>query len=170
MQDDEGVTSNQPPTPTAEAAGQTSLETSVSDTRPIGELMTRQVVTLDPQNSLWDAAETLRRTRTEAAAVCAQGRFIGLITERDIAVKGVEKPGSPRRIPIQDVMQTGVPSCTERDALGRGLRLMLEHRVRWIPVLDGAQHLIGLLSADRVAGSLSPRAAEDLLQRLPPAS
>ena len=131
--------------------------------------MMRQVITLDPHKSLWDAAETLRRTQTQAAAVCADGRFIGLITERDIAVKGVEKPGSPRRIPIRDVMQTGVPSCSEHDALGRGLRLMMEHRVRWIPVLDGAEHIIGLLSADRAVGSMSPRAAQGLLERLPPA-
>lgn len=138
------------------------------EARPIRDVMLRNVVTMDPQESLWEAAETFRRLRVQAAAVCAKGRLVGLVTERDIAVKGVVKPGSPRRIPIKDVMQTEVPSCSEDDALARALRLMMEHRVRWLPVLDTAQQVVGLLSADQAAGSVSPQAAEALLQRLPP--
>jgi CBS domain-containing protein len=137
--------------------------------RPIREVMNRNVVTMDPQESLWEAAETFRRLHVQAAAVCTKGRFIGLVTERDIAVKGVVKPGSPRSIPIKDVMQTEVPSCSEDEMIARALRLMVEHRVRWLPVLDGAKHVVGLLSADQAAGSVSPRAAEALLQQLPPA-
>ena len=137
--------------------------------RRIRDVMNRNVVTMDPQQSLWDAAETFRRRQVQAAAVCAKGHLVGLITERDIAVKGVVKPGSPRTIPIKDVMQTEVPSCSEDDVLIRALRLMMEHRVRWLPVLDSAQQVVGLLSADQAAGSVSPRAAEALLQRLPPA-
>jgi CBS domain-containing protein len=139
------------------------------ESRPIRDVMNRNVVTMDPQESLWEAAETFRRLQVQAAAVCANGRFVGLVTERDIAVKGVVKPGSPRKIPIKEVMQTEVPSCSEDEMLARALRLMIEHRVRWLPVLDTAQqHVVGLLSADRAAGSVSPRVAEALLQRLPP--
>ncbi|MGE0274281.1 MAG: CBS domain-containing protein [Nitrospiraceae bacterium] len=136
--------------------------------RHIREVMDRNVVTMDPQESLWEAAETFRRLHVQAAPVCARGRLVGLITERDIAVKGVVKPGSPRSIPIRDVMQTEVPACSENDILARAMRLMVEHRVRWLPVLDNAQHVVGLLSADQAAGSISPRAAEALLQDLPP--
>ncbi|HEX2056537.1 MAG TPA: CBS domain-containing protein, partial [Nitrospiraceae bacterium] len=70
--------------------------------------------------------------------------------------------------PVKDVMQTEVPSCSESDRLGRALHLMIEHRVRWLPVLDPAQQVVGLLSADQAAGSVSPRAAQALLQQLPP--
>ena len=138
------------------------------ESRPIHEVMNRNVVTMDPQESLWEAAETFRRLQVQAAAVCTKGRVVGLVTERDIAVKGVVKPGSPRRIPIKDVMQTEVPCCSENEMLVRALRLMIEHRVRWLPVLDTAQQVVGLLSADQAAGSVSPRAAEVLLQQLPP--
>jgi CBS domain-containing protein len=136
--------------------------------RPISDVMNRNVVTMDPQDSLWEAAERFRRLHVDAAAVCSKGRFIGLVTERDIAVKGVVKPGSPRSIPVKDVMQTELPACSENDALHRALRLMMEHRVRWLPVLDTSQQVVGLLSADQAAGSVSPRAAEAFLQRLPP--
>jgi CBS domain-containing protein len=137
--------------------------------RPIREVMNSNVLTMDPQESLWEAAETFRRLHVQAAAVCTKGRFIGLVTERDIAVKGVVKPGSPRTIPVKDVMQTEIPSCSEDEMLARGLRLMIQHRVRWLPILDGAQQVVGLLSADQAAGSVGPRAAETLLQQLPPA-
>jgi CBS domain-containing protein len=136
--------------------------------RPIRDVMDRNVLTMDPQESLWEAAETFRRLHVQAAPVCAQGRLIGLITERDIAVKGVVKPGSPRSIPIREVMQTEVPACSENDILARAMRLMVEHRVRWLPVLDTTHQVVGLLSADQAAGSVSPRAAEALLQQLPP--
>jgi CBS domain-containing protein len=138
------------------------------ESRPIRDVMNRNIITMDPQESLWEAAETFRRLRVQAAAVCANGRFVGLVTERDIAVKGVVKPGSPRKIPIKDVMQTEVPSCSENEMLVRALRLMIEHRVRWLPVFDTAQQVVGLLSADQAAGSVSPKAAEALLQQLPP--
>jgi CBS domain-containing protein len=137
--------------------------------RPIRDVMNRNVVTMNPQESLWEAAETFRRLHVQAAPVYTRGRLVGLITERDIAVKGVVKPGSPRSIPIRDVMQTGVPTCSEHDVLAQAMRLMMEHRVRWLPILDTAQHMIGLLSANQAAGSVSSRAAETLLQRLPPA-
>ncbi len=137
--------------------------------RPIRDVMNRNVVTMNPQESLWEAAETFRRHHVQAAPVWTRGRFVGLITERDIAVKGVVKPGSPRSIPIRDVMQTEVPTCSEHDVLARAMRLMMEHRVRWLPVLDTAQHVVGLLSAGQAAGSVSPRAAQTPLQRLPPA-
>ena len=137
--------------------------------RPIRDVMNRNVVTMDPQESLWEAAETFRRLHVQAAAVCSKGRFIGLVTERDIAVKGVVKPGSPRSIPIKDVMQTEIPSCSENEVLARALRLMIEHRIRWLPILDGTQQIVGLLSADQAAGSVSPRAAQTLLRQLPPA-
>ena len=139
------------------------------ESRPIRDVMNRDVVTMDPQESLWEAAETFRRRRIQAAPVCTHGRLVGLITERDIAVKGVVKPGSPRTIPIRDVMQTDVPACSEGDALAHAMRTMVQHRVRWLPVLDTAQHVVGLLSADQAAGSVSPPAAEALLRRLPPA-
>lgn len=138
------------------------------EARPIRDVMNRDVVTMDPQESLWEAAETFRRRHVQAAAVCAKGRFIGLVTERDIAVKGVVKPGSPRSIPVKDVMQTELPSCSENEMLVRAMRLMMEHRVRWLPVLDAERQVVGLLSADQAAGSVSPKAAEALLQRLPP--
>ena len=73
---------------------------------PIRDVMSRNVVTMDPGESLWEAVETFRRLHVHAAAVCTKGRFIGLVTERDIAVKGVVKPGSLRTIPIKEVMQT----------------------------------------------------------------
>ena len=135
----------------------------------IREVMSRNVVTMDPQASLWDAAETFRRLGAHAAAVCVKGRFIGLVTERDIAVKGVVKPGSPRTIPIKEVMQTEIPSCSENEVIARALRLMVEHRLRWLPILNGAQQVVGLLSADQAAGLVTPRAAAAILQRLPPA-
>ena len=135
----------------------------------IREVMSRNVVTMDPQASLWDAAETFRRLGVHAAAVCAKGRFIGLVTERDIAVKGVVKPGSPRTIPIKEVMQTEIPSCSENEVIARAVRLMSEHRLRWLPILNGAQQVVGLLSADQAAGLVSPRAAAAILHRLPPA-
>ena len=150
---------------TAEEQQQSLLE---GEARPIRDVMNRNVVTMDPQESLWEAAETFRRLHVQAAAVCTKGRFIGLVTERDIAVKGVVKPGSPRNIPIRDVMQTEIPFCAEDEMLARALRLMMEHRIRWLPVLDTEQQVVGLLSADQAAGSVSPRAAEALLQRLPP--
>jgi CBS domain-containing protein len=136
---------------------------------PIRDVMSRNVVTMDPGESLWEAAETFRRLHVHAAAVCTKGRFIGLVTGTRYC--GERRGQTPQSSPHPD--QRGhadeIPSCSENEVIARALRLMVEHRLRWLPILNGAQQVVGLLSADQAAGLVSPRAAAAILHRLPPA-
>jgi CBS domain-containing protein len=108
------------------------------------ELMTRDVLTVAPEDTLGEAAQRMADSNVGSAVVVDYGRLVGILTERDLlrAVAGRVHSSEAR---VRDWM-TGDPlTASESTPAEEAARIMLEHGFRHLPVVD-AEQTLGIVS------------------------
>jgi CBS domain-containing protein len=111
----------------------------------IGEVMSSEVHTIRPDASIEEAAQEMRDGDFGLLPVANNGQLLGVITDRDIAVRAVAEGKDPET-PIQEVMSAGVISAHEDDSVEEAARIMSEHQIRRLPIVDDKEHLVGIVS------------------------
>src|SRR5262249_43245904 len=81
-------------------------------------------------------------------------KLTGIITDRDLAIKVVAEGLDPKATPVKEVMTEDVIACKETDNVDKALKLMQDHQIRRIPVVDGRDHLLGIIAQADVATRL----------------
>jgi CBS-domain-containing membrane protein len=118
----------------------------------IQDIMTRDVQTISPQDTVQRAAQLMDELNVGAIPVLDADKLVGMITDRDITVRSVavgQNPGSTR---VTDVMSTDVRTCTSNQSVDEVLAQMGDAQIRRIPVLDEqSQKVIGIVSLGDVA-------------------
>lgn len=124
----------------------------------IKDLMATEVVTLDPDASLEEAAAVMDSAGTGVLPIVENGRVSGIVTDRDIVVRALAKGLAPDETAVGDIMTNELVSCSEDDDARFAEELMERHHVRRVVVVDREGGLKGLVSSGWLA-SHSPRAA-----------
>jgi CBS domain-containing protein len=107
--------------------------------------MSAPVVELEPDVTLRRAAVTLRRSDVGAAVVTAAGDLVGMLSERDV-VQALADGADPDTARVGAAM-TGPPLPIAADSpLWAATTMMLRHRIRHLPVVDGEDGIVGMLS------------------------
>jgi CBS domain-containing protein len=117
----------------------------------VKDAMTRRPETIGPGESLEAAARRMRTAGVGVLPVCEDGRLVGMITDRDIVVRGVAAGEDPASTVVRSAMTPQVISCSEEDDLAAAAEMMDEHAVRRMAVLDASGALVGVLSVDDLA-------------------
>jgi CBS domain-containing protein len=115
----------------------------------VGDLMTSDVLTVAPEDTIGETAEKMVDLGVSSAVVSDYGRLIGIVTERDLtrAVAGRIHTSEAR---VREWM-TPDPVTLTRDAPAEeAARIMLEQRFRHIPIVED-EHTIGIISIRDVA-------------------
>jgi CBS domain-containing protein len=116
----------------------------------VSEAMTRDVRVCHPRQSISDAARLMAELDCGALPVGEQDRLVGMITDRDIAIRAVAHRKSPDT-PVRDAMSHEVRYCFEDQPVEQVARNMSELRVRRLPVLNHEKRLVGILSLGDLA-------------------
>lgn len=136
--------------------------------RTVEDIMTRDVVTIDENDDLWNLREILRSLRYRHLPVTDQGRLVGLLTERDvlgISASTLLPHGHDtdrllhQRFRVRDVMQREVLTVSATALIGEAGRIMLDKRISCLPVVDASNNLLGIVTSSdliRVAVTLVP--------------
>jgi CBS domain-containing protein len=122
------------------------------------EAMTRALRVCHPEQSIHDCARMMVENDVGALPVGEHGRLVGIITDRDIAVRAVAARRAPDT-PVCEVMTKEVLSCLEEEELDHIAARMAEARVRRVPVVDREERLVGILSLGDVALKHDPETA-----------
>jgi CBS domain-containing protein len=122
----------------------------------ISEVMTRNVQTVRPDQPVQQAASFMLSADAGSIPVTDGDRLIGMITDRDIAVRGVAKGYGPDT-PVRELMTNDVVCAREDDDVDDVASKMSEAQVRRLPVIDRDERLCGIVSL----GDLSRDADED---------
>jgi CBS domain-containing protein len=77
--------------------------------------------------------------------------LVGIVTDRDLAMKVLAENRNPQQTLVQDVMTANLVTCYSDDELIDTLDLMSEHQVRRIPVIDHQGHIVGIISQADIA-------------------
>lgn len=126
----------------------------------IQEVMTQDVKFCKPETNLAEAATTLWDADCGLLPVIDEaGKVIGVISDRDICMAVATKGRPAAEITAQEVFSNRpVYQCTMDDQLSDALRLMQQHQVRRLPIIDRAGTLQGILSINDVILAASDRA------------
>jgi len=116
----------------------------------VAEAMTRDVRVASPDETICDAACAMATLDAGALPVGEENRLVGMITDRDIAVRAVAARKGPDT-PIREVMTQDVKYCFEDDDLDHVAANMSDLRVRRLPVLDRDKRLVGIVSLGDIA-------------------
>ena len=116
----------------------------------VAEAMTRDVRIASPDQTISDAASLMAQCDAGAIPVGENDRLVGLITDRDIAVRAVAAGKGPNT-PVRDVMSREVKYCFEDEDLQHVAKNMAEIRVRRLPVVSRDKRLVGIVSLGDIA-------------------
>ncbi|MBW8727726.1 MAG: CBS domain-containing protein [Inquilinus limosus] len=116
----------------------------------VSEAMTRDVHVANPLETLREAAQAMAKLDVGALPVGDNDRLVGMITDRDIATRGVAKGLGPDAR-IGDIMTADVKYCFEDQDIGDVSHNMGDVQLRRLPVVDRDKRLVGILSLGDVA-------------------
>jgi CBS domain-containing protein len=131
----------------------------------VGELMTADPVTVAPDTPVFEARKLMLSKHIRHLLVVESGRLVGMVTDRDIAVRAVAAGKGPETA-VGEVMSRQVLFCFDDQDLDHIARSMGEARVRRLPVVDRSSNLVGILSLGDISLRHKPAAAADAVTRL----
>lgn len=117
----------------------------------VREIMTQDVETISPQATLQEAAERMSAVDAGALPVVDQDAVIGILTDRDIAVRGVAEGRDTASSKVGDIMSGEVVFCYEDEEVEQAAALMAGNQVRRLVVLDRDKRLSGIVSLGDLA-------------------
>jgi CBS domain-containing protein len=111
------------------------------------------VWSVDPDATVFEAIQRMDEKNVGALLVLDQGRLLGVITERDYTRKVALKGRSSKEARVREIISAEVLHVTPHHTVEHCLRLMTEHRVRHLPVLDG-ERIAGVVSIGDLVNSI----------------
>jgi CBS domain-containing protein len=131
----------------------------------VSEIMSRDVQVAAPDVSIKEAARIMANMDAGAVPVGEEEQLVGMITDRDIAVRAVAEGKSPDT-PVRDVMSTDILYCFQDDDIEQVARNMAEMKVRRLPVVDRHKRLVGIVSFGDVAKGVKSNLAGEAIADL----
>jgi CBS domain-containing protein len=129
----------------------------------VSEVMTRDVKTVAPDTSAKDAASFMLSEDAGSMPVSDNGRLVGMITDRDIAVRGVAKGYGPET-PVRDLMTGDIVCARETDDIEEVATKMSRAQVRRMPIIDDKEQLCGIVSLGDLSREADQQSADQALQ------
>ena len=120
--------------------------------RTISEIIeNQQLLALPSTTSVSEAAERMRRQKVGAVAVVADGRLVGVFTERDALFRVVAEGRDARTTPLAEVMTRDPQTIHPAKPFGHALHMMFEGGFRHVPVVEDGRP-VGIVSARDALG------------------
>jgi CBS domain-containing protein len=121
----------------------------------ISEVMTREVRIAGPDHTLAQAATLMAELDSGVLPVANSERLIGMITDRDIAIRGIAKGLGPDA-KVSEVMTQDVKYCFDDESCADVAKNMGEIQVRRLPVVNRDKRLVGIVSLGDLAVTMGP--------------
>ncbi|MDB5742192.1 MAG: putative signal-transduction protein with domain [Polaromonas sp.] len=117
----------------------------------VSDVMTRNVRSMRATDTLAAAAQAMEALNVGVIPVCEGNQLLGMVTDRDIVVRGVAQGLDSTTATLSDVMSANVRTVREDDNVDEVLQSMADNQIRRMPVVDAQGGLIGILSIGDIA-------------------
>jgi CBS domain-containing protein len=132
----------------------------------IREVMTSKVCSIDAEKPVAYAAKMMRDEDVGLAPIVEGDRLVGTLTDRDIAIRVVAEGRDPESTKVRDVASTDLVTVDPQQDLDEALRLMAQHQVRRIPVVEEDGRLVGVVAQADVAREADDRQTGEVVEQI----
>ena len=119
--------------------------------KSVAEVMTRDVKTLGPQDTIAAAAKLMADHGVGAIPVCEGGKIVAMVTDRDLVVRGIALGHDSRTTPLTQVMSGDVRSVESDADVSAVFEQMSDKQIRRMPVVNSEKKLVGIVSLGDLA-------------------
>jgi CBS domain-containing protein len=130
----------------------------------VKDAMHKGAVWIDPEAPLSDLAERMRKEDIGSIPIGENDRLIGMVTDRDIALRGLCGEADPLQLTARDVMSEPIVYCNANEDLDDAIRIMEREQIRRLPVIDEHRRMVGMLSLGDVAAQASPSLSAEAMR------
>ena len=123
----------------------------MGDKQRIRELMTENPRTVNASTPVVEAARIMRDDDVGLVPIVEGGRLTGTLTDRDIAIRVVAEERGLNSTTVREIASTGLVTIDPDQDLDEALRLMAQHQVRRLPVVEEDGRLVGIVAQADVA-------------------
>lgn len=134
------------------------------------EVMTKDLSCCLPTDTTFDAAQLMKSEDVGPIPVVSDKetkKLVGIVTDRDLALKVVAEGLDPKTTTIEEIVTTGLITVGPDDDVEKALNLMEDHQIRRIPVVDENDRLLGIISQADIATRLKePEKTAEVVQEI----
>ena len=134
------------------------------------EVMTEDPTCCLPGDTVFDAAQLMKSEDVGPIPIVKDKQTMelaGIVTDRDLALKVVAEGLDPKQTKIEEVMTTGVQSCRPDDDVSNVLKLMEQHHIRRIPIVDDKDCLVGIIAQADIATRIDqPQKTHEVVEEI----
>jgi len=117
----------------------------------IKDVMTSNPCSIDAEKSVAYAAKMMQEEDVGLAPIVEGDKLIGMLTDRDIAIRVVAEGRNPEQVKVADVASKQVVTIDPQQELDEALRIMAKHQVRRLPVVEEDGKLVGVVAQADIA-------------------
>lgn len=130
----------------------------------VKDVMHRGAAFIDPGAPISDVAMKMQMEDIGALPVGENDRLIGMVTDRDIVVRGLTGKADPLQLTARDVMSKPIVYCLAEEEVDDAVRIMERKEIRRLPVIDEHHRMVGMLSLGDVAAQAQPSLISETLR------
>jgi CBS domain-containing protein len=131
----------------------------------VSQVMSTDVQTIGPEKSLRQAAQLMDQLNVGSLPVCAGRQIVGMVTDRDITVRGTAAGLMPDGGCVSDVMSPELRWCTEDQDIEAVMDTMSEAQVRRLPVINLQREVVGIVALGDIA-TKAPNPVDETLREI----
>jgi len=134
--------------------------------KSIREAMTSKPCSIDADKPVSYAAKMMRDEDVGLAPIVEGERLVGVLTDRDIAVRVVAEGRDPDQVKVAEVASRDIVTLDPQQDLDEALRLMAQHQVRRLPVVEEDGRLVGVVAQADVAKEADKGRTGEVVQQI----
>ena len=128
----------------------------------VKEMMHKGVEWVSPDTPVATLAKKMLQYDVGALPIGENDRLIGMVTDRDIAMRGVAKGKDISKLTAKDIMTKNVIWCRDNESMDDAARIMEKKRIRRLPVIDDHKRMVGMLSLGDISHAASQRLSAEV--------
>jgi CBS domain-containing protein len=117
----------------------------------VGDLMVRDVVTVDTSSTLLDTARRMRDANVGVLPVLERGRLVGMITDRDLVVRAMARGADPAMTLVSECATRELVCARPETDVQEAMTVMSDCQIGRLPVVDDDNHVIGIVTLSSLA-------------------
>jgi CBS domain-containing protein len=131
----------------------------------VRELMTTEPATVAPEATLGEVATLMKQEDCGSIPVVQDGRLVGIVTDRDIVIRGVAAGSDPKTQRVSKIMSADPVAIGPDEDVATAERVMADRQIRRLPVVDRGR-LVGILVTAQIARAGNERQVGETLKEI----